>query len=658
MYQSPSVRPRAARVYRAFVAAALVALPAALAAQEPAPLRTLNREAYSSNPPAFSPDGQRMAVPGNPTVAVWNIVSGTTAFTLLGHTRLVTVATFSPDGRLIATGSSDSTVRLWDATTGTPLSVLRGHQHEVTAVVFSRDGSRLASGSFDGAVMTWDVGQGRLLWARTEHRRAINDIVFMADGAFATVSGDGAFISWTATGGVQARAQAGGQGGGMAMLPDGRTVVHGTFDGNLLMRDAATASLSRTIQTGLQVFSVASSPDGRRLAIGSAGGVSLYDVATGMQVSRWAAHGTSAVMDVGYSPDGTVLATSASDRTVKLWPADTRAGATQTAAAPGAAIVPAAAAANALKSNVGTSSVSVSGGSVYLPAMGVSVTSPDATRWTASTQDLGNGRTADALIGQRDGWSPITFSVVRADAGTTCDQLMNNAASRDGARRVTNATHVPSTAGGQSVSTANGGSLFCIPTAQRALLFSVTPASYSSEQLLSVRLMALMVGTAGGATSSAGSGGTSSTAAAAGLTSSIYFSELGLSVGVLPGSGWTAGVATAASGTRMDQASRMGSDGNTIRVTMSRLSDAGTTCVNAMAAFTASDTHVESSPAWLASNWFSSVVVNPRGSFVCLPLANGVLIGSISRFSPTDNSQVRVLLIGLRLAAIDRWGAP
>jgi WD40 repeat protein len=61
-------------------------------------------------------------------------------FTLQGHTAPVTDVAFSPDGKMVATGSEDQAIILWDVTTHKPRATLTGHTRMVLVLRFSPDG--------------------------------------------------------------------------------------------------------------------------------------------------------------------------------------------------------------------------------------------------------------------------------------------------------------------------------------------------------------------------------------------------------------------------------------------------------------------------------------------------------------------------------------
>ncbi|MEG5137011.1 MULTISPECIES: nSTAND1 domain-containing NTPase [unclassified Microcoleus] len=82
---------------------------------------------------------------------------------LSGHKDVVWSLSFSPDGQKLASASSDKTIKIWSATTGELLTNIVGHAASVYDVKFSHDSNNVVSASGDGSVRLWDVKTGGLL---------------------------------------------------------------------------------------------------------------------------------------------------------------------------------------------------------------------------------------------------------------------------------------------------------------------------------------------------------------------------------------------------------------------------------------------------------------------------------------------------------------
>ena len=103
------------------------------------------------------------------TIKIWNLGSGRLLRTLTGHSDWVRSVAISPDGQLLASGSSDKTIKIWNLGSGRLLRTLTGHSDPVGSVAFSPDGQLLASGGgcwslicdkSDNDIRIWR-GQGR-----------------------------------------------------------------------------------------------------------------------------------------------------------------------------------------------------------------------------------------------------------------------------------------------------------------------------------------------------------------------------------------------------------------------------------------------------------------------------------------------------------------
>jgi WD40 repeat protein len=300
---------------------------------ETAKLRTLAKGIDARIPitaVAFSPDGKRIASASSDfTLLLWDASTGEPIGSPLAkHSDAVTSAAFSPDGQRLLSASKDSTLRLWDTASGLPIGdALKGHKDWVTSVAFSPDGKRFVSGSEDHTLRLWDAATGKPIGEPLKgHTDSVYAVAFSRDGRYIVSGGrDETLRLWDAHTGKPIGEPFVGHSDvvtSVAFSPDGLHIVSGSRDRTLIKWETATGKSSVKQLAGHSegVTSIAFSPDGKRLVSASYDNtLRLWDAANLEPIGLPLQGHSDSVSSVAFSPDGRRIVSGSLDRTLRLW---------------------------------------------------------------------------------------------------------------------------------------------------------------------------------------------------------------------------------------------------------------------------------------------------------------------------------------------------
>jgi WD40 repeat protein len=162
------------------------------------------------------------------------------------------------------------------------------------------------------------------------HTDAIDNIALSPDGrTFVSGSWDHTLILWDIQTGAIIRRFQGHTDivTSVAFSPDGRTFISGSPDKTLILWDVQTGAILRRFVGGGEVWGMSLSPDGKTAVSGGADNFAiLWDVQTGAILRRLGADGnghTGAIESPVFSPDGRTVLTGAWDNTLILWDVQT-----------------------------------------------------------------------------------------------------------------------------------------------------------------------------------------------------------------------------------------------------------------------------------------------------------------------------------------------
>lgn len=257
------------------------------------------------------------------TVTVLNFRTGEEIDTKILHSSSIHLATFSPNGELLAGWSEDETIKIWNLTTGRKIHSLP-KTSGVNSLSFSADGNLFAFGTDYYNIYIWDLEFGEKVGILSEWK---------SQCPTATISPNGKIIASVIDEGLKLWSLRTEEAiytlpwhylnsdiSSVAFSPDGKILATGNYDSTIKLWKVEDGQEIHTLtKHSGTVWCVAISPDGKSLVSGSYDQtIKVWNLQTGQEICTFLGH-LEAVDSVAISPDGQTLVSRSGDGLIKVW---------------------------------------------------------------------------------------------------------------------------------------------------------------------------------------------------------------------------------------------------------------------------------------------------------------------------------------------------
>ncbi len=250
-------------------------------------------------------------------IKLFNVSDGSELASIpLSADESVRALEFSPDATLLAAIMRNGTAKIWRWENG---DIIQSLSVSAETLSFDPTGTRLLTGGGDGVVQLWGVETGEVIRTFQTDGQTISRVQFSNDGGRVWADVNGAIVVWDALSGEELARVVGGF---ADVSYDAQTIVVPQETDVEVWQVGTATRLQRFTANALGVKRVRLSPQGGRLlTVGIDDTVTIWSLETYAQLVS-IPHSVT-VMNAVFSPDGSLIVTSANDNRIRVWEAAT-----------------------------------------------------------------------------------------------------------------------------------------------------------------------------------------------------------------------------------------------------------------------------------------------------------------------------------------------